>query len=391
MLSASGCGVDSNLKTSGIGRDLALVTWVGTGGSGPVEHAAEEAYASIDAALRERGCVPVQERVFGDLQAAPALARGRARAVGSSAEWAVPTTYVEGSPVGRAGLSGIHVVGARGTLPPPGRGRPGLRAGRGGRDGAPRRARGRGPAGVGAAGGRPGRGRGGRPRRGGGAAGPGGLLLPRRRAHLVLPAGHPGLVRPVQRRAQRRLPADGAHGTGRRRDDPREHGHRGAQPARRLVHPRPAGAAAEGRRPRADGAAAQPEAERGDRVRLGLRPGDGARPRRRALHLRLRHGLDRRPRRDRARGRLRDADALHARGGGGAARRARARASRDVVPGDGLPRRTPATAAPSSASSSGRRCGRRPSSPPSPTSAATTCSSRSTPSRSCRCGRGARR
>ena len=39
MLSASGCGVDSNLKTSGIGTDLTLVTWVGalvgTGGADP--------------------------------------------------------------------------------------------------------------------------------------------------------------------------------------------------------------------------------------------------------------------------------------------------------------------------------------------------------------------
>jgi len=114
MLSASGCGVDSNLTTSRIGMDLALLTWVGTSGLGSVEDEAEEAYVSIDAALRARGCVPVQERAFGDLQAAPALARGRARAVGGSADWAVPTTYVEGSPVGRAGLSGIHVLGARG-------------------------------------------------------------------------------------------------------------------------------------------------------------------------------------------------------------------------------------------------------------------------------------
>ena len=74
--------MDSSLKTSGIGRDLALLTWVGAGGPGPVERAAEEAYAAIDEALRERGCVPVQERVFGDLPAAPRLARGRARAVG---------------------------------------------------------------------------------------------------------------------------------------------------------------------------------------------------------------------------------------------------------------------------------------------------------------------
>ena len=38
-------------------------------------------------------------------------------------------------------------------------------------------------------------------------------------------------------------------------------------------------------------------------------------------HLRLRHGLDRRPRGDGARGGLRGADPLHPRGGGGAARR----------------------------------------------------------------------
>jgi len=66
MLSASGCGVDCNLKKSGIGEDVALLTWVATG-RGPVEPAVEEAYAAIDTALRERGCVPVQERVFGDL------------------------------------------------------------------------------------------------------------------------------------------------------------------------------------------------------------------------------------------------------------------------------------------------------------------------------------
>jgi enamine deaminase RidA (YjgF/YER057c/UK114 family) len=115
MSSASGCIIDSNLTTRGMGTDLALVTWVGRGCSGTVEDAAGEAYASIAASLRERGCVPVQERAFGDLHAAPSLARGRERAVGNSADWAVPTTYVEGSPVGRAGLSGIHVVAARGA------------------------------------------------------------------------------------------------------------------------------------------------------------------------------------------------------------------------------------------------------------------------------------
>jgi len=114
MLSASETHVDSNLMVSDNGGEVVLLTWAGGGGAKPVEAAAEDAYAALDGALRERGCVPVQERAFGDLQAAPGMARGRAHAVGASPEWAVPTTYVEGAPVDRAGLSGIHVVGARG-------------------------------------------------------------------------------------------------------------------------------------------------------------------------------------------------------------------------------------------------------------------------------------
>jgi enamine deaminase RidA (YjgF/YER057c/UK114 family) len=79
-----------------------------------LEPAAEEAYATIDGFLRSRGAVPVQERVFAELQAAPALARGRARAVGDAPEWAVPPTCIEGAPVGRGGLAGIHVIAAPG-------------------------------------------------------------------------------------------------------------------------------------------------------------------------------------------------------------------------------------------------------------------------------------
>ncbi len=103
------------LEVSVAGTGLALLTWVGGSGPGAVEEEAERAYARLDEALREHGCVPVQERAFGDLAAAPGLARGRARAVGASAGWDVPTTFVEGSPVGRRGLAGIHVFGARGV------------------------------------------------------------------------------------------------------------------------------------------------------------------------------------------------------------------------------------------------------------------------------------
>ncbi len=112
---ASETRVDTRLKSSGAGRDLLLLTWAEGRASLPPERSAEEAYAAIDEACRERGCVPVQERVFGDLSAGPAVARGRARAVGASPSWAVPPTFVEGSPVGRPGLAGIHVVAARGA------------------------------------------------------------------------------------------------------------------------------------------------------------------------------------------------------------------------------------------------------------------------------------
>ena len=105
--------VEAGLKACTVGSELTLVTW--PGGARDVESTAAQAYAAIDSLLRERGAVPVQERVFAELQAAPALARGRARSVGGAAEWAVPPTCIEGAPVGRGGLAGIHVIAARGN------------------------------------------------------------------------------------------------------------------------------------------------------------------------------------------------------------------------------------------------------------------------------------
>jgi enamine deaminase RidA (YjgF/YER057c/UK114 family) len=108
--------VEADLKACTVGSELTLLTWAG--GSHIVEEAAEEAYAAIGSFLRERRSVPVQERVFADLQVVPALQRARARALGDAAEWAVPPTCVEGAPVGHAGLAGIHVIGARGSARP---------------------------------------------------------------------------------------------------------------------------------------------------------------------------------------------------------------------------------------------------------------------------------
>lgn len=97
MLTASE-SVEAGLRASTIGSDLTLVTW--SHRARDTESAVEEAYAAIDALLRERGAVPVQERVFADLSSGPAVARARSRAVGAAAEWAVPPTAIEGAPVG---------------------------------------------------------------------------------------------------------------------------------------------------------------------------------------------------------------------------------------------------------------------------------------------------
>jgi enamine deaminase RidA (YjgF/YER057c/UK114 family) len=91
-----------------------LLSW-GETDARPPETAAEEAYAAIDEACRSRGAAPLQERVFGELSAAPATASGRARALRGSTLWSVPPTFVEGSPVGRGGLAGVNVIAARGT------------------------------------------------------------------------------------------------------------------------------------------------------------------------------------------------------------------------------------------------------------------------------------
>ena len=219
------------------------------------------------------GACPSRSACSGTCRRCPRCP-GRARAPWAAPrEWAVPPTCVEGAPVGRTGLAGIHVVAARGASRPVAEGdrvygrvveTPSARLL--GLADVGRRAAGRlapGPA----------EDAGGGDRRGLGAARAGGVLLPRRGAHLVLPPRHPRLVRSLQRGPQRRVPPDGPHGPGRGRPDPGQHGDRGAQSPRRLVHARPPRARAPRRGPGRDAAPPQPPAERGDRVRLGVRPG----------------------------------------------------------------------------------------------------------------------
>jgi enamine deaminase RidA (YjgF/YER057c/UK114 family) len=114
MLTISESPTEATVRASEVGSDLVLLTWLG-GGAGRAGADPEHAYRAIVRSLRERGCVPVQERVFCDLQAAASVSAGRERALAAAGEnWAVPATFVEGSPINRRGISGIHVIGARG-------------------------------------------------------------------------------------------------------------------------------------------------------------------------------------------------------------------------------------------------------------------------------------
>jgi enamine deaminase RidA (YjgF/YER057c/UK114 family) len=104
----------SRLQSSPVGSDLQLLTWAENGSPRSPEAAADEAYTALAEAVRERSAVAFQERVFGDLAAAPSVLRARTRALGGSDAWAVPPTYVAGAPAARTGLAGIHVIAARG-------------------------------------------------------------------------------------------------------------------------------------------------------------------------------------------------------------------------------------------------------------------------------------
>lgn len=105
----------SAVRVARAGTDLVLLTWTAGRGVRADEDRLVEAYLALDEALRDRGAVPIQERVFAETSAASALVRARARASpGCGERWAVPPTIVEGAPVAGAGLAGIHVIGARG-------------------------------------------------------------------------------------------------------------------------------------------------------------------------------------------------------------------------------------------------------------------------------------
>ncbi len=103
------------LSVSETGSELALLTWSAGGAVLSTDAQAAEGYAALDRALATGGWTAVQERVFGELTAAPSLSRARAEALSrSAARWPAPATFVEGSPAVGKGLCGIHVIAARG-------------------------------------------------------------------------------------------------------------------------------------------------------------------------------------------------------------------------------------------------------------------------------------
>jgi enamine deaminase RidA (YjgF/YER057c/UK114 family) len=113
MLTISESRSDATVRASEVGSDLVLLSWLGEDAQAGADP--ERAYRAIARSLSDHECVPVQERVFCDLTAAGSVAAGRARALAAAGEkWPVPATFVEGSPLGRSGVSGIHVIGAQG-------------------------------------------------------------------------------------------------------------------------------------------------------------------------------------------------------------------------------------------------------------------------------------
>ena len=371
------------LAVTDVVGELELLTWSGGSGSGPIGAQVEDAYRTIDGALREAGASIVQERVFGDLSAAPLVARARARATGTRQRRVGRAAHLHRGSADRARGTrrDPHPRCARREQPPRHRRRahPGPRRRRSWcPSGGPRRSR------------------------------RGSAVIPVARgsaedARATIDAAEHVLVREgfsyrdvartwfylrdilswygsfnaVRSSAYRRMGLIGPGGDG-------------AIPASTGIGAR----AASGwctldldRRPGArraalrDGAPSQQETERGAGVRLRLRAWHVAHARDPPLPVHLRNRVNRQQRGHGSRRRLRRPGHADHRGHRGPPRRRRGLARRHPA-SDGLHQGTPPTRARSNASRGGRGSTPCRSSPPSPTSAARSSSSRSTPSRS---------
>ena len=103
------------LSASESDGDLILVTWVPEGQE-PVRVQAQRAWLEIASVLDANAAVPLHERVFGSLQAAPCVVSARkAIAQRRCEDLRLTPTFVEGLPLDDAcgSLAGIHVLAAR--------------------------------------------------------------------------------------------------------------------------------------------------------------------------------------------------------------------------------------------------------------------------------------
>ncbi len=110
---SGGTEPSSGLYVSEGRTDLLLLSW-NRARRGNLIAQAEQVYGDIDEVLREQGAVPLQERIFGSLAAAPCVALGRSRALARSDDrWAVAPTFIEGLPADGGEIGGIHIIAAR--------------------------------------------------------------------------------------------------------------------------------------------------------------------------------------------------------------------------------------------------------------------------------------
>lgn len=102
--------------SSGSG-DLVFLSWIPDGEQHELDLVVRDAYAEILRALGDRSAVPLQERIFCDLDAADTAIAARAEVLADTIAARIPPTVVEGSPVFGGPIAGIHVIAARPSDP----------------------------------------------------------------------------------------------------------------------------------------------------------------------------------------------------------------------------------------------------------------------------------
>jgi len=93
--------------------DLIFLTWMPEGEQQGLEPDVRLAYAEILRHLDDRNAVPIQERVFCDLNVADAVLESRADIITGTTAAKIPPTMIEGSPAFGGPIAGIHVIAVR--------------------------------------------------------------------------------------------------------------------------------------------------------------------------------------------------------------------------------------------------------------------------------------